>query len=83
MLISVSLSVTDRGVPLSAEVSSTAVVPLPLALLPAVSVAETVTVIVPSASVLRSAVPFAPLTVVLPSLKLTVTVASVSRPVTV
>ena len=57
-------------------------VPVPPAVLPAVSVALTLTVMAPSVKVLRSAVPPEPVTLVVPSLKVTVAVASVSSPVT-
>ena len=69
-------------------VSKVRLVPVPFAVLPVVSVARTVMVIVPSVSVLRLAVltPFVltlPVTVWVPSLKVTTAVASASKPATV
>ncbi|MNL59474.1 hypothetical protein D3C87_1832090 [compost metagenome] len=57
--------------------------PVPLAVLPAVSLAVTDTLIGPSPRLERSALPLTPTTLWLPSLKLTMALASTSRPVTV
>ena len=76
---------TARLPPTSAVVSSVVEVPAPLAVLPAVSVAEIETVIRPSASVDRLASAAKPPATCAPlwSVNVTVAVASASRPETV